>query len=1186
VPAAAVVRYDPARSTARLDAYDLAARLCAHPTTRFALAIHEDGRAVAVAASASPRLHLYHHGVELEDRPGDLILAPCAIAIDDDAAVPDARWEAALRDGHDAADLARWATALVRATAQSLVGSRPPELIGDGLIELGGELGEVLCAALGRADPVELLGAELAARLRAQPLLTVLGEPRRWTADALADAFPDAIPYVDALATPVAGFTALVGDAQLAHAIGKLVGRRVIAGTAELERRQRAAARAASLAAHLAAAPRPLQLPGDVITVPLASGHGPGVVGIARGGACELHAWIEGRPFCVIQPDAPPVIAVVDLDEAAADDGFGQLRDGVADQLLGHVRRAIPALVLAIGKARPRSLVELGEARTFLATCLAGALLGPEVRDELARLLAFPAIQGGAVTLTREPGAIEIAAWDDDWLPPDPGKVDPPVIHVPNGAGELRAIVTALHRHPIVDVTEAVAKLQAQRRMLRGLLPVPSVPGAAAEVKRRLADLGDVARALGPGEIALVDAPASAVLLHVHGVLRRRTALPDVFPPVHLAIEAPDLVARLDRDDGHRGGDVVIGDDAGDDDSYCDDVTSALALLRPPGELAHTYVPRAQELATALVQQVVTAIPHAALPTWLRRTLRRVLLSNHAIAPPGAAPHAAGGAVGVPTPLASASLGDPLAEVPLFPTVTGDWITWRAVAAQIEILDDVWAVAAAPVNPSPLDPRRIVVVLDASEQALARQTGLPVIDATHELALDLLARANRARPPARSLAIEPATGILATVRLDGDGVTAPRGVVGVLAPDAADRRAIHAHRELQPFAPIADGCRWPTIAVVDDARLAPDRTWSQAVQDAAWRDLTRAIRSASEQALWSVFQAPPGALAVEPITWGSYSELASLRAARHTQLRGLLWLAGPPGLPGLVEVHTAAGRRTFAVPHKVAVSGALLVHVPADERRVPDHLDRTLDELCAAGHAVLIKKLLLRKSAAPDRAAAHVAHALALGRVVPADARSIRFDCFRPRPLDAELLAAILHGTGPVRVVDPGPSTDGDAPALVDDGSELARVLIAWLGPRASRARPSPLAPRPTPPGAPLSVSPPPPTPPARLRPPHPLDVLVTALSRRLAEIGVPIGTFAILEGVRDPILRAEGGLCLAADHPQLRAIAAACLAGTAWASAAVDALAAHAVTVLNVALTSVTDATEAHALGALLARS
>ena len=68
--------------------------------------------------------------------------------------------------------------------------------------------------------------------------------------------------------------------------------------------------------------------------------------------------------------------------------------------------------------------------------------------------------------------------------------------------------------------------------------------------------------------------------------------------------------------------------------------------------------------------------------------------------------------------------------------------------------------------------------------ARAVKHGYHVIDATKELALDALARKNRAKPPALSLALPTLQGVLAQVELGGDGTTAPAGTVAVLAPSA------------------------------------------------------------------------------------------------------------------------------------------------------------------------------------------------------------------------------------------------------------------------------------------------------------------------------------------------------------------------------------------------------------------
>jgi hypothetical protein len=65
-----------------------------------------------------------------------------------------------------------------------------------------------------------------------------------------------------------------------------------------------------------------------------------------------------------------------------------------------------------------------------------------------------------------------------------------------------------------------------------------------------------------------------------------------------------------------------------------------------------------------------------------------------------------------------------------------------------------------------------------------------------------------------------------------------------------------------------------------------------------------------------------------------------------------------------------------------------------------------------------------------------------------------------------------------------------------------------------------------------------------------------------------------------------DRGLVIAGDHPRLIELGAALAANSPWATAALDAIVAHGVTVLNVALGEVTDAAEQHAIGALLAEA
>jgi hypothetical protein len=253
---------------------------------------------------------------------------------------------------------------------------------------------------------------------------------------------------------------------------------------------------------------------------------------------------------------------------------------------------------------------------------------------------------------------------------------------------------------------------------------------------------------------------------------------------------------------------------------------------------------------------------------------------------------------------------------------------------------------------------------------------------------------------------------------------------------------------------------------------------------------------------------------------------------------------------------------------------------------------QALEELCATVHARLLRSLGVRRGDSADLAAAHVAYGLALERITPGEAPALRLTCFRPRPLDAAEWLELCRSLQRIPLV--APDAVADELSVTDDGSQLARVVLGVLGSRAYVDRPAPLpGARPerlapplhdAPPLPPVPEPPPRPAPPPR--PPHPLDPMVAAVGARLRELGIAPPPFAILEGTTAPAVRYEGdAICFAAGHPRLRAIAAACLAGSPWGTSAVDVLAAHVISVLNIALTSVTDATELHLLGNLLAR-
>lgn len=158
--------------------------------------------------------------------------------------------------------------------------------------------------------------------------------------------------------------------------------------------------------------------------------------------------------------------------------------------------------------------------------------------------------------------------------------------------------------------------------------------------------------------------------------------------------------------------------------------------------------------------------------------------------------------------------------------------------------------------------------------------------------------------------------------------------------------------------------------------------------------------------------------------------------------------------------------------------------------------------------------------------------------------------------------------------------------ALVDDGSATANALLLYLGKRARRVEaPPPIVVPPPPPRKPVVAAPvvaPPKTKPAPAPPPpvrhHPLCDLVRTLDQRLVELGVRGYEWKIADDDTPMIRYERGNIIVAGYHPELRAVA------VDTDAALVDLVVAHVVTVLNVALTEITDATEAHALEVLLA--
>jgi hypothetical protein len=414
-------------------------------------------------------------------------------------------------------------------------------------------------------------------------------------------------------------------------------------------------------------------------------------------------------------------------------------------------------------------------------------------------------------------------------------------------------------------------------------------------------------------------------------------------------------------------------------------------------------------------------------------------------------------------------------------------------------------------------------------------------------------------------------------------------MVAVLTPQAAHRRGMYAHREMHPFDRTDDVCRWPTATVLDDARIEPDRTWSAPKSNDTWAAIAKEVRAASERALGEFGVAPGDALAEIRITSHVCSDVSALRAAPRTMLRGVMWLAGgPPFTPATVTVRHASGVRSFASKRGVAVGGTVAVFTE-DEL----DLDAALEQLSDICHGKLVRMLLKDEDVDRDVATAHVAHALFEGTVKPTEVKGVELTCFSPRPIEPRQLASMFRRNDSVPMVKRG-VTDIAETAFVDDGSETAKVIRTHLGDRLTTAAPARKpAPPPPPPKPPVTIvrpaplPPPPPVEKPKPAPPpkpHVLQPLVDALAARVAQLGITTAGWAIAPNDDTPLFDCRASkLVVAGANKRLRAVAAELATDSVRAEPAIDALAAHAVTLLNVVNTDITDASEMHALTVLL---
>jgi len=1030
------------------------------PTLGVASERVEDGRRVAVAwgGLAVSQLEVRHWGVRVATQVRHEIAPAIEIVVDDPHVVPDE----ALRQVMAVLDypLQKWADELAVDYADALIGKGVDRLhLGDvAPVDATRALDRFLRWIADAESPAEVLGASRWARLTDVPMVSRLGRSERESLREVAEGFGrSSIEWIDAeqlVAVELEGWHPIHADREHVAAFSRLLRRNFSSGEPQLARLRRAAARNQALARHRA---RPEVDPSESWTGARVEVKGRGVFGGAAtlapiGAGARVQVLIEGRPFAVVRDGAMlPIDAYVDLSAAAADEDFSDLTQAG----VGRARHAIYAgargLLEHVAAQSPTALTRAPEVRHLLFEWArmvqggSGRGSDQKTRRALARAPAYPTIQGGHAAMpdaATSNGTLRLARWDEEWLDPAPGDArstfDDPVLRL-STAEPHRAALRTIWAGPTRDVTGQVARLQAERRVARGLMQRPRLEGRYdPRFRFAVEDLLDEAKhaepsrsrgasppsssprtsekprialrandfasfpqealeILGFGEVALTEGDECVVTYHDGP--RRRVVCVRLVPPVHVACHSPSV-----------------------------------SVTRGADEEVRRSTERALEVLIGLVvRAAVDATPGEELPPWLRRELRRASLS------------------GGPLHL------ERLSTTPMFETTTGGWVTPDQLLAQGDRYAAVWATSSRQ-DLEPLDPERIAVRLDAADQVKLSKF-IACVDATEPLELDAQARANMQRPPVKSL--EPSedarADALGVISLEATATSEAHGSIVLLPPGRVDARALRLSRSFHPFDADEDPSPWPALAQIDDPALTPGRTWARPEDDEALRSVRLRVRSAVDAELLRRFPFPTGKLAA--------ARVRSIGAARlglpeSTSIEGITWLELDDG-PGTLRVLDPSGERTVAaIGHDgqpLPVHAELWSTLRLGEvrrRRVCDALHATL-------HASLARRL--GAGTAPDagRGLERLCDALAVGvEVEPGLLEDIELTTLSGLAPNLAALREHVAQGGFVSICSPRDEAEAEAaslgtPRLVDDGGAVSRALLRMLGSRAEPWRDS-----------------------------------------------------------------------------------------------------------------------------------
>jgi hypothetical protein len=925
------------------------------------------------------------------------------VQVEDGALVPGEDGEGTRGDAPGSYPLAAWHRELATAYIDAVAGSPPPELTvfaDDPRDATYARAGLLAAIASATPAPSSWLGTDRVETLRRIPWIQALGEREPITLDALSARFPEGpIPYVppETHAPPGLGWHPARATPIEASAFARLLDRELVPAVDRLAERVRLARRQEALEALRR---EPVVRHAEGWTGPRIELKGQhvrsAVCALGSGDRAQVEVRLEGRRFASVTLElALPVRLDADFEESAADADVRALSPGALASLRTLAVRGARRLLRQIADRDPASLTTSPGVLALLSAwskTIEGQSAERKLADRLLEAPAFASIQGGppvALASARSAsGALRVASWDEPWLGPSEGErpsvYDAPIVRLTSSVD--RALLAALHSGAPVDVTGPAGKLQTERRIARGLVKLARLEGVKDPRFRY------------PLRELLVDAHEASELLGFG-----EAALDDASRTVVTLFAAGVQRKMLDF--------ALVP---------AVRVAAESPLVRSGQPLASEVEGRLEDalrvVIARLVRRVVDTTPPDQLPEWVRHTLRASCLS--------------GGALHF----------ERLDETPMFQTTAGAWLTPRELSAQHASLGPIWWTAAA-LPLVPLDPARVALRLrrDEAEQLAG---WLSCVDAQAELELDAKARVNRDRPPVESLEPSEAerAAALAVIELGAEPDDPCHGVILVLKPGHEGRRGLRMHRAMRPMDLLPDPCAWPALARLEDPELVPNRTWSAPEEDMRLARLRSRVSEAVRKELIRRVPYPPSTRHARRI-----SNARVLGLAGKASVEAVVWLEASLGA-GTLAVHDARGERTIEPSHQgrsLPVSGTVwMAGAPVD------------GAVTTAIYRFLLEQVARDVPAEPDNddlATAHLLYGLGLGLVAREKLPPISLACFAPEPWALSRVLSILAVGARLPVAAPGDrgTTSGsEVPVLIDDGSPVARALLAMLGAR------------------------------------------------------------------------------------------------------------------------------------------